>query len=232
MKASILIATYSKPECLPNTLYSISRQKTIYPFEVCIVDDISDVDPEPVVRKYLPGAKYKRLESHVGGQFSQSKCFDIMSPDVDMVVMQSCDVMCIDDEVFDRMFGVVGRGVFVMPEVRNTFIPPGFCNQWDKNHPSAVRVFEEAEGTNIYQGTKRPSGDWLIFLGAMMLEDARRIGLHNRCCDIAIQQRIKEVGLEPKFIDVRAIHQKHPSTARSSCSIVDSCEYWCARKAL
>lgn len=231
MKASILLATYNKDDCLPNTLYSISKQETTFPFETVIVDDVSLIDPEPTVRKFLPDAEYLRLEKHVGTQFSQSRCFDFISPDSTVVVIQSCDVMYVDSKALDTICKLVVPGEFVLPEVKNVSVLPTMFESFDESISALMESYEAVEGSDIYQGINRPKGDWLMFLGAVGKDDAMKIDFHNRCCDIAVQRRIMEVGFKPLFVnEVKAVHQKHSPADRWPCSIVDSCEYWCARK--
>ncbi len=228
MKVSIFLATYEKNECLSNTLYSISRQKTTFPLEVCIVDDCSTVDPEPIVREFLPDAKYVRLEKHVGTQFSQSLCFQFMSPDTDIVIVQSVDVMYLGLNVLEEMCRLIELGKFVMPGVRNVMVP---TDAYKDSGYDFSDGYENAVGYDIYQGVDRPSKDWLLFLSALTKDDLVEIDFPNRCCDVCIQHKIKEVGLEPIFVkSVKGIHQKHPPAHMHPCSIVDSCEIWCARK--
>ena len=252
MKASILLATYNKNDCLPNTLYSIARQKVSFPFEVCIVDDISIVDPEPIVRKffdiegsktYFSGkdsnssaltnahAKYKKLYNHVGGQFSQSLCCDMMDKDTDIVIIQSCDVMYLQDNTIQRLCDTVKPGYFTMAIVKNIAVKPNLWEDYDEEIKPVLANWDQTQGINIYSGKDRPGGDWLFFLGAMTKEDLLKIDFDYRCCDVVVQQKIKEHGMQPIFLeDVKAVHQKHPPADLWPCSIVDRCEYWCKRK--
>ena len=234
MKVAVLLATFNKNDCLPNTLWSLSRQKTSFPVEVCIVDDCSDIDPKLIIEQFLPGAKYKRLDKHVGTQFSQSRCLDMVSSDTDVVVIQSADVMCIQDDVLERLCkGLDGYadGYFSMAQVRNISVPPDYWRAPEDGFERLRAMYGAVQGTNIYSGSRRPSGDWLLFLGAMTKADAYKINFDYRCCDIVVQHRLKEEGVQPIFADyLWAIHQHHPWTHKWPCSIVDSCEYWCSRK--
>ena len=264
MKASILLATYNKNDCLPNTLYSIARQKVSFPFEVCIVDDISIVDPEPIVRKFfymegesLPSdeswhegyepfdkywgagyAKYQRLDKHVGGQFSQSLCCNMMDEDSDIVIIQSCDVMYLQDNTIQHLCDAVRPGYFTMAIVKNIAVKPNLYEDYDEEIEPILANWDQisitanpTQGINIYSGKDRPGGDWLFFLGAMTKEDLLKIDFDYRCCDVVVQQKIKERGMQPIFLDdIKAVHQKHPPADLWPCSIVDRCEYWCKRK--
>jgi len=232
MKAAILLATYNKLECLPNTFYSIKRQETSFPVEVCIVDDRSDFPgPERFVQFFLPDAKYKRLEKHVGTQFSQSKCLELISDDTDIVIIQSCDVMYLQDDLIEKLCEGVTDGKFAMAGVKNVSVPIDYWRDRETGIQQLNQEYESTQGINIYSGTGRPSRDWLLFLGAMTVNDAYKIDFDFRCCDVVVQQRIREEGLQPIFRDdLHAIHQLHPPAHRWPCSIVDSCEYWCSRK--
>lgn len=237
MKASILLATYNKEACLPNTLRSIALQKTSFPFEVLVTDDCSLISPQQIVKTYLPEAKFYRYPHHAGFVFSQGRGMTDMDPDSDIVVIQSCDVMYLSENVLEELCTSVTPGHFAMAHVRNVDVAgmtlfksaplgwhlPGIIHLRNK--------FLETKGTNIYSGTQRPSGDWLLFLGAMRTEDAFRIGFHENCCDVVVQQKIKENGLKPIFRDdVFAVHQHHPWAHRWPCPVINQCSYWCSRK--
>jgi len=234
MKASILLATYNKNECLPNTLYSISQQKTTFPVEVCVVDDCSDVDPEPIIKKFVPDAKYKRLEKHVGLPYFQSICCELMSEDSDIVIIQSSDVMYLGNSVIQNLCDAVKPGFFSMATVKNISVGDKLYQHdilYGDTTKTFIKNWDQVQGIHIYSGKDRPGGDWLLFLGAMTKDDMIKIDFDYRCCDVIVQQKIKEKGLQPIFLDeVKAVHQKHPPADLWPCSIVDSCEYWCRRK--
>jgi len=235
MKASILLATYNKNSCLRNTLYSITRQKTDFPFEVCIVDDVSEEDPLPIIREMFQGSGipyfYEQLPKHVGGQFSQSLCMGLMSPDSTIGIVQSCDVMYVQDDLLQRLCAPVRPRFFSMAGVKNILIDPEAYLYYNKVVDGVLSIWDSVKGVNIYSGINRPGGDWLLFLGAMTREDLLKIAFDYWSCDIVIQQKIKEKGLKPVFLDeVKAVHQQHPPAHLWPCSAVDRCEYWCRRK--
>jgi glycosyltransferase involved in cell wall biosynthesis len=237
MKASILLATYNKNDCLRNALYSIVQQRAPFDFEVCIVDDVSEEDPLPIIREMFNGSGvtyiYERLEEHVGGQFSQSHCMELMSPDSTMGIVQSCDVMYLQDDLLERLCKPVRPGFFSMAGVKNVSIDFDAHLHYNKVVEGIESIWDSVRGSNIYSGIERPGGDWLLFLGAMTREDLLRIDFDYRCCDVVVQQKMREQGLKPVFLDdVRAVHQQHPPAHLWPCSIVDSCEYWCRRKQL
>ena len=233
MKASIFLATYNKGECLRNTLSSIVRQETSFPFEVCIVDDVSEKDPLPHIEEILQGKvdfTYKRLGKHVGGQFSQSICTEIMSPDSTVAVIQSCDVMYLQEDVLEELCLAIKPGFFSMATVKNIPVDPKMHSCYTEVDADTLG-WDQVQGIDIYSGKDRPSRDWLFFLGGMTREDLFKIDFDYRCCDVVVQQRMKEQGMRPIFLDhVKAVHQLHPPAHMWPCSIVDRCEYWCSRK--
>ena len=231
MKASIFIATYNKRECLSNTLYSISQQVTTFPFEVCVIDDCSVDNPEALVKEFLPDAKFKRLAKHVGLPWTQSYCCELMSPDTTVVVIQSADVMYLGTDVLQKLCDTVRPGWFSMATVKNIQVDPNLHKTSGWIDSGDIPGWDIVKGMDIYSGQDRPGGDWLLFLGALTKEDMYKIDFDYRCCDVVLQQRMKEEGLNPVFLsETKAIHQKHPPAHLWPCSIMDKCEYWCRRK--
>lgn len=233
MKAAIFMSTYNKNESLANALYTISRQKTNFPFEVCIVDDGSDVSPEPIIRKFLPDAKYKAL-GRIGFVAAGGKSFDLVSDDVDVIVVQSAEVMYLQDDLVERLCLAVEPKKFTVAHVKNITVDSFMYKYFDDLNNGRSGLLGQWEGTSgidVYSGSDRPGGDWLLFLGAMRREDLELVGFRNRCCDVVIQQKMKEHGLTPIFMDdLKAIHQKHPPAHGWPCRLVDQCPYWCLRK--
>lgn len=234
MKAAIFMSIYNKNEPLPNVLYTISRQKTSFPFEVCIVDDGSDVSPEPIVRKFLPDVRFKSL-GRIGFVSAYGKSFDLVSDDVDVIVVQSAEVMYLQDDLIERLCLAVKSKRFTMAHVKNVEVDPFAYKYFDdpnNGRAGLVSRWEETGGIDVYSGSDRPGGDWLLFLGAMRREDLELTGFRTRACDIVMQHKMKEHGLTPIFMDdLKAIHQKHPPAHGWPCHLVDQCEYWCIRKA-
>lgn len=241
MKVAVLLATYNKQACLPNTLKSISAQETDHEIQVVVVDDGSLIDPKPIVDQFYPGAVYKRFKDRISFVFSQGHGMQLMDTDTDVVVIQSCDVMYMTPKVIDALVSRVAPDVFTLAHVRNVpvdgiecFGPEPVDGRWRFNTPGMNELFNRwnlTTGTNIYSGSLRPSGDWLFFLGAIRMDDAFRIGFHQNGCDVVVQHRLKELKFRPVFMDdVPATHQHHPWAHKWPCPILSSCEYHCSRK--
>jgi len=233
MKASVFMTIYNKNDCLPNTLYSISKQEVSFPLEVCIVDDGSDVDPEPIIRKFLPEAKYKRL-GRVPFVYTLGKCLGMMDSDSDIIIVQGADVMCLQKDVYERLCLSVQPQRPVFAEVRNVSVGSEVYKDFERNAlclPYLMEQYNQVPREDIYSGSGRPGGDWLFFLGAMKKEDWISVGLETRCCDVVTLHRMRESGFEAIFLDhLKAVHQKHPPAHGWPCPLVDTCEYWCMRK--
>lgn len=227
-KASIFMATFNKGKYLPNVLYSISNQKTTFPFEVCIVDDYSSVDPERLIRKYLgPNVelKYKRLTQNVGGRFARNICLDMMDPEANVAIITSCDVIYCQPFLLEELCQNVSEGIFTMPEVIDIEMPIGMLLP----RSAMNRLLERWEAGNydhatVYAGSRKEHKEYYFFLGAIMVDDLIKTGYRENSCDQIMDAKIKELGFEVKYLDhLKAIHQHH-EWERHPCRDVDCCE--------
>ena len=227
-KASIFMATFNKGKYLPNVLYSISNQKTTFPFEVCIVDDYSRVGPELLIRKYLHPEielKYKRLTQNVGGRFARNICLDMMDPEANVAIITSCDVIYCQPFLLEELCQNVSEGIFTMPEIidlempLDTLLPRSAMN----------RLLERWEAGNydhatVYAGSRKEHKEYYFFLGAIRVDDLIKTGYRENSCDPIMDAKIKELGFEVKYLDhLKAVHQHH-EWEKHPCRIVDTCE--------
>lgn len=217
-KASIFLATYNKGLCLYNTLKSIALQETTFPFEVCIVDDHSDIDPKPIIEELLEPVSYTymRLKEHVGFKHSQSICLDLMSKDSDAIVLQSCDVIHSSKDTVQRLCSPLTSGTFTMAEVRNIQVVPYLHSIFEDRigeYLTQEAMDEQPPGTQIYySGTKQPNPRkrWYFFLGAILKEDLLRTTYRNNCYDVELSNELHRLGFNVLYLDdVVGIHQRH-----------------------
>jgi len=229
MKAAVLIAHYNKNEQLKNTLIGIARQKTQHPFEVCIVDDRSEVDPMGAIGEILIPAdidyKYKRLEKNYGAQYSQKPCYDLVSDDVDTIIIMSCDVIMADtniiEELTNQLWSLDGNYI-VTGDVRNISFPK-------IAHDFEFEIDKTMEVWDISQTYSNPIRMYL-FMTAIKRHILDRSDFKNNNCDVLMDTSLKRLGCK-HYIDkeLRAVHQKHPDVIHP-CSIVNECKYSCIRR--
>ena len=135
-RASIFIAAHNKRVPMSNVIHSISIQKTSFPFEVCFVEDASDLNEEclSILDHKLPHDmwKYCRLTKNVGCGKSQIECLSMMSPDSDVIVLQSADVMYAGTDVLEKLVLGVEPMICTMAEVRNVEVPERLWADYDK----------------------------------------------------------------------------------------------------
>ena len=243
MKASIWIAVWNNANLLSNALYSLSIQKTDFPFEVCIVDDCSFINPEPIVRKYFPDAKFKVLDSHKGFNFAQSHCFDLVSDDTDVILMQTADVIYTKPNIVNELCHGVRKKIISLPEVVDIPISEnmapkefadriGYClNNWDRfihyRKTDIDGVIFEVHTKYLGEGCS-----WLFFSGAIRRDDFEDLGYdaNENICDGRLYCNLRVCGFRANIMpQLRVIHQRHPKTAYP-CSVMSSCFVDCLRK--
>lgn len=227
-KASVLLAHYNKNPCLPNTLAGYARQQTTFPIEYCFLDDHSEIDPQPVVKKYLPQAKYKRLTETAGTQFSLGKAFEMIDDATDVVVITSCDVFPLQTFALDRLCEAAAEGAPAMPEVSDQVVPGGVYENFDAYCEHALKGWVGSSQW-IFLGSKRPL--LYLFLGAVHRKDLEAIDFRHNCCDVVVDYKLREhAGAKPQWMDdLKAIHQHHCSV-KYPCAILKDCPFYCYRR--
>ena len=224
------MATYNKNRYLPNVLTSISKQKTSFPFEVCIVDDFSRVDPEPIIRKHLDPKielKYKRLTHNVGGRFSRNICLDMADPEADVAIITSCDVIYCQPFLLEELCTNVESGIFTMPEILDLDVPGNMHEKFNLAMDFVLRKWRKGDYNHatVYAGSRRDDDRHFFFLGAIRIDDLKKIGYRENSCDHILDDNIKKLGMKPKFLDhVKAIHQHH-KFERHPCREINTCKH-------
>ena len=220
MKVSFYIVTYNKNKYLPNTLFSIARQKPSFDYDMCIVDDCSDEDPEPIIRNFFPNAKYLRLEKHTGFMGSYRDGYKVIPDNTDILIMQSDDVVHLNLNTIETLCKSVKSKVVSFASVRNAKIP---FNDWKNN----LIVSSKVKRKHIRGG----HGKWYFFLGAALKKDMDLIGLGRDIlcdCDTHRRDRMKEAKFSAVYPPIEALHQIHPFYF-SPCplEIASKCKYLC-----
>ena len=230
--ASIFIAVHNKMGALANTLYSINRQKTTFPFEVCIVDDASDEWPYTLIVDMLPDVplKFVRLNHNVGCKKSQIECLSIMDKASKVIVLQSADVLYAQDDVLEKLVRNLEPMVATMAEVRNVEVPERLWADYDKlgYYLDDQRLHETLDYINkdpkqpergkysllhtVFSEPRQPDPDrrWYFFLGAIRKEDLLKTCFRTSCFDVDLSASLHQVGIKVKYVDAVGIHQKHP----------------------
>lgn len=224
------MATHNKEKCLPNVLTSISRQVTSFPFEVCIVDDYSRVDPEPIIREYLSPnieLKYKRLTRNLGGRFSKNLCLDMMDPEANVAVVTSSDVIYCQPNMLEELCLNVSEGIFTMPEILDLELPKEVHESFNRHMEKILKLWNRGkyEKATVYSGSRREAGEWVFFLGAIAVNDLIKLGYRKNSCDRIMNEKMRELGMKPKFLDhMKAIHQYH-EWYRHPCQAIGTCKH-------
>lgn len=235
MKASILMSHFNKNECLPNTLHSISKQKASFPFEVCIVDDGSKVDPGPVIKKFLPYAKYQRYD-HIGFEKILSKGFTtLIDPQSEIVIIQSCDIVYTQPFIVEELCKNLKPHSIAMAEVKCLPIKLDMYKNFDVEINNYLTNWNNIKGA-YYSGSKRPPNkgyiDYIFFLAAMFKKDLYKYVRYDVCdCDCVVNYNIKYHKIIPIFLDnLKGIHQLHKRNKYPGCSLLKTCNISCRRK--
>lgn len=226
MKASLLLTHYNKNNCLPNTLYSISRQKTTFPLDICFLDDHSDTDPKSIVDEFLPNAKYHRLRKNSGTQFSHKFCMDMMSKDTDVVIILSVDVIIAQSNAIELLCRKLKPQRVIFAEVRNTIVSDKLYLDFNTNIENVLTY--QWTGA-VYSGLQRQQ-HWYMFFSAAYLKDLKTVKYTENNCDVVIDAQFRKHNIRPIYVPtVFGIHQQHKDTIYP-CKIQKECPYLCYRK--
>jgi len=209
MKASMFLRIYEKDDLLPNVLYSIARQKVPFDLEICICIDGDSHDPEPLVKEYLPDAKIFRFK-RCGAQAMNAHCLDIISPDSDIIIIQSCDVMhCYDNTIEELCMGV-GKKVMCSAEVRDMKVNPYLYKDYENG---INELMENGWNTGKVKAgivpKRRRAFFW--FLAAIGRKDFEDLNLSNEAwCDSIVTPKLMDMGFDSYFPSgIKGMHQSH-----------------------
>jgi glycosyltransferase involved in cell wall biosynthesis len=233
MKASFLLTTYNKNDCLPNVLYAMSRQQTSFLVDFCVFDDLSDVDPKSIVREFLPQAKYQRAKKRAGGHHSIPECFKMADEDSDVIITMSSDVVIAEPFGVEKLCQGVGPMKVAMAEVKNIGIPYDLNKNFDEGIVTYLDKWDDYK--QFYCCGPERIGFWLFF-AALLRKDFITAEFDKLVCDRVNTRR--KAGMESGGFtihcvhEVKSIHQKHSWIAHR-CSFAE-CKYasFCPRKKL
>ena len=225
MKATLYIATCNKNDVLSNTLFSIARQKVSFPFEVCIVDDHSDVDPEPIVRKFIPDAKYMRLDKRYGSDTSNTYMQEMASKDTDIFIRQSADVIHARPDTIEMLCKGVKKKQVCMAAVSNTNPPHDIHSYFGKYLP---KLYKQAAKGRKRSRVGKTQTSFYFFLGAILKSDYNSLkctsGPH---CDVMLGDELIAKGFVANYPkNTIGFHQQHEQNL-APCSRIDTCELFC-----
>jgi len=225
-KASVCMSIYNKNDVLPNVLYSLSQQKTTFPFEVCIVDDHSDEDPYPIIEEFLVSkgipVKYQRLDQYEGFMVAYDLVLNMPSEGYNCMVLQSADVIYLEDDIIEQLCNNLSPHFFTMLEVQNLAISKDFYLNFEENKNFVLQNWNNYTQLRrqllYYEGVKRET-TWFFFLGAILKEDLKE---NYAVCDMLFNKNLHENRMVPIFINSHAVHQNHRHL-QYECPLIKSC---------
>ena len=225
MKATIYMSTYNKNDVLANTLFSIARQKSSVPFEVCIVDDCSDVDPEPIIRKFIPDAKYIRLKKRCAFDVMESYALILASKDSDILIKQSADVIHGSIDTIEKLCNGVDTKQICMAAVSNTNPPHDVYKYFDKYLPN---LFKQALIGRKRSKPGKSQTSYYFFLGAIKRSDYESLKCtEGPYCDVILGNELIENNFFADYSKkIVGFHQDHSKTT-VPCSRIDTCNLLC-----
>ncbi|MCK9596709.1 glycosyltransferase family 2 protein [Candidatus Pacearchaeota archaeon] len=221
--------TYNKEKLLPYVLYSLTKQKTDFEYQLCIVDDNSTIDPESIIKSYFHNVKYKRLDQHYSFDTMMSFIVDFVPEDTDIIVMQSADVVYMSDNILQTLVDNC------LPDQAS------FCTVANVNK----ELTEKANNVNNFYGwLKLVNEDWQInpptirsgkvaiqnyfFLGAIRKKDMELLDdIKRPWCDIMLHYNMANYGIKAIYPDnIYGAHLWHePSLVM--CQNMDHCNLVC-----
>jgi len=228
-KVAISFQTYNKNDVLSNVLYSIARQKHFFDLELCVIDDGSDVSPEPILKEFFPNNyKFKKIteKGPSGPDVVFGQALSLISDNVDVVILQSADVIHLADYTIEELVDNVDKKVPAFAQVSNAHVPNDMHLDFDKGIK------------NIFDGWKivppiRRSGyncGWYFFLGAILKKDMKTLGFGKPLCDVMLHQNLWNQKFTINFLeDLKGIHITHPASW-IPCSQMHTCSLECKLK--
>lgn len=229
MKAALIISVHNKVDMLDNTFYALSLQKTSFPLEVCVIDDGSEVSPEPIIKKYLPDIKFKRFEKNIKFMDAHEECMNMVSDDVNTIMVMSSDMILIEDDAIEKLCKGVGERIFTIGEVYTKKIEPDMYKNWEKSSKE-LNIWKEncSPYHHVFCGSKKPTR-WYIFAGAFRRVDIELIDFFGGCDIIQLSNLSNTPGFKVNIPMVTCIHQEHGSHTWP-CGYENTCVFGCTRR--
>jgi len=238
MKVSIITSTYNKNDLLPNVFKSIIVQNPPFDIEVCIVDDCSDISPEPIIKKFFSDLnkknityKFLRLEKK-SPDFQKAKGLSLQmsSDESEIVILQSCDVIH-GPNAITELVKYVGKKEISFAPVSSLLVDKQLYKNFSVGMKTILKRFNKVKGKHKYTGASIP-GAWLMFLGAARKEDLIKLGYVERNCDAIISPLMKQKGFKANLLtNLKGIHQHH-FKYKHKCLYVNNCKFYCSRTKL
>ena len=240
MKVSLLLVVKDKKDVLRNTLHSIIKQKTSFPYEVCVLDINSSENLAPFIKKIIPDVRYKKLNMDIPFIYTKGICLDLVSSNSDIIVIQGNDVIQVYDFTLEDLCRNVGPKTVSIAEVIDipvdkdlykNFEPKvnAISRNWNNYIQCYYGKIDGVEYSLSPRYTGRKSSSILFFLGAIKKDDLNLLNFVKNNCDAVLSPKMKKLGFKINYPDIKGIHQRHPKTSYP-CPIVNSCQYYCIRK--
>jgi hypothetical protein len=226
VKASICMSIYNKNDFLPNVFYSLSKQKISFPFEVCIVDDHSDIDPYPLVEEFLVqkgiSVKYNRFSEYRGFMYAYDTALKMSSEDCNCMILQSADVIYLEENIIQQLCTNLSPSFITLLEVYNIQIEKNFYQHFEENKNFVLKHWNDykkiAQQLLYYEGLKRKTS-WFFFLGGILKKDLNK---NYSTCDMLFNQKLHKNHIRPRFLNLHAIHQNHRHQ-HYVCPLIKTC---------
>jgi len=223
MKASIFLRIYNKGNDLPNVIHSIARQDPPFDWDVCAAMDGPQEEAEELLVSLLPNINISRYERSLSMKMN-SRCLDVVSPDSDIIIIQSSDVIHCDMDTIEQLCkGVVKRRV-CSAEVKEIRTDPNLYKSFESNMNELLKdQWEDAKVKAGYVANKERR-KYFPFLMAIRREDFEYLGLRGSIwCDNIITSRLMRMGFESYFPGVKGIHQEHDRYMHACPTMLTEC---------
>jgi len=229
-KVAIVTTIYNRSDGLRNTLMGLVKQKISFPYEVLVVDDGSEKNPESIIREYIPDnlLKFKRFDKNEGPIIAKPAAYNMASEDSNIFVYMGSDVILLDTDCIEKLCKGVGEKIFTIGEVNTMDVANDMYIRWDTEVKSMKeRFYKMNPYFHTYCGSLKPTR-WYIFLGALRKEDVDSINFFGSC-DMIYYAALSRDKFKAVFPMVKAVHQTHP-TRIGYCPIVGICKRGCSRR--
>lgn len=197
MKISVILVNCDDNEYLLNTLYAIARQQVQHSLEVCIVDNCSDIDPAPIVERFLPHANYLRLEQRGSIYSARMRCLALAAPDTDIIIFHNAKVVLLQPFAFSAIAESIKPKEIICTEVRELQLAA--CMY--VNYAMVSKLLLAGWGS-------RAVGSYRTVSGAAMADNSG-FYLSGMLLDSEVMDRVEELGYRVNFLSsIKSIYQR------------------------
>lgn len=222
IELSVVISNYNSNEDLPNTFYSLSRQKTDFDWEVCFLDDCSWDDPLRFYNEFLTvkNKKGMRLKQHIGnlGQNvnfpnhpwfrpSTAIAFDMVAETSKIVVLLLSDIVLPQDDILQKFHDRMEPKVVQTPWVWTWPVPHDLY----KNFEEGIKpILADCDKGALYQSTIPPREYQYPCLMPFYKETLKEVEMDKCMHEVELSIRMRQRGYTlVKSEDIVAVHQMH-----------------------